>query len=269
MILTAIDVGTNTIRLMVAETLSNSQIRILTKNREVVRLGKGFTRNKKIFPESLELAIKVINRFLDRARKLHTEKILIYGTSALREAENSEDVQQFLYKKTGLLLQTISGEMEAKLTSYGAIQTLGLSLKNLAVIDVGGGSSEFSHFPSEGPPSFLSIPVGAIWLTEKFLSHDPPISKEYEGMYQFGYSSIKKTLSSFSHNPLRHIIGTGGTATTIAAIRQRLSIYNPEKINNVTVSLADIKELENHLQSLPIQERRKIPGLEKAERILS
>ena len=263
MILTAIDLGTNTIRIMTAEIISDSQIRVLYKDRKVVRLGKGFAEEKKILPESLERAVHIINTFSTRARKLQTEKILLYGTSALREATNSEKVRQFLNKETGLILQTISGETEAKLTSYGALQTLGITSKDVAVIDIGGGSSEFSLFPAKGTPAFLSIPVGAVWLTEKFLPHDPPKKEKYEEMYQFGYDSIKKILSSYSYSPLRHIIGTGGTATTLAAIQQKLSVYDPVKINNAIVSLVGIVELENHLRSLPIQERRKISGLEK------
>ncbi len=263
MILAAIDVGTNTIRLMVAKALSDSQISVLWREREIVRLGKGFTREKKVSSKNLERVITVIKKFSIQAQKLKAEKILLFGTSALREACNSKDVQQLLYKETGLLLQIISGKMEAKLTSHGAIQNLGLSPKNMAVIDVGGGSSEFSYFPIRGAPSFLSVPLGAVWLTEKFSPHNSPGAEEYEGMYRFCHNSIKKTIPSFSFNPPPQVIGTGGTATTLAAISQKLSIYDPEKINNFPLSLTLIKELENDLRSLPIKERVKIPGLEK------
>ena len=152
---------------------------------------------RKITPECLEKAIQVINTFSAQARKLHTKKILLYGTSAVREADNNEEFRQLLEKKTGLLLQTISGEMEARLLPMELSKFLAFTPKNSAVIDVGGGSSEFSKFPSEGPPSFLSIPVGAVWLTEKFLSHDPPDTKEYEQMYQFSYKAIEKILLFF------------------------------------------------------------------------
>ena len=82
-------------------------------------------------------------------------------------------------------------------------------------------------------------------------------------MYHFCHNCIKKTIPSFSHNHPPQVIGTGGTATTLAAISQKLSIYDPEKINNFPLSLTLIKELENGLRSLPIKERVKIPGLEK------
>ena len=95
------------------------------------------------------------------------------------------------------------------------------------------------------------------------MPHNPPGAEEYEAMYHFCHNSIYKTIPSFSHHHPPQVIGTGGTATTLAAISQKLNIYDPEKINNFHLSLTLINEMGNDLRSLPIKERVKIPGLEK------
>ena len=226
MIHAAIDFGTNAIRLMVAEEVNNRKIRILQKDRLAVRLGEGLAGGKMILPESLSRAVEAVKKFSAKAASLKAKKIRLVGTSVWREAENSEASRQALYNETGLLLQIISGEIEGKLTSYGVIQTLGLPQQNLLIVDIGGGSTEIIYFPSNTAPSFCSIYLGAVWLTEKFLLHDPPYACEWEQMSQFCQSAIEKNIPPIPVDAHMNFVGTGGTATTLAAIEQKHCKFN-------------------------------------------
>lgn len=264
MILAAIDLGTNTGRLMVAEAEDNTHRLIVRgKDRAIIRLGQGFSQRKMILPENAERAIEVIRRFQDQARDLGAESIRLIGTSALREAENSKAVLDRIYQQTGLSVQAISGEIEAKLTAYGAMQTLALPSVGFAIADVGGGSSEFVLFPHQGQPYFLSIPLGVIWLTEKFLLHDPPREEEYEQMSLFIHDYLLRTLSCFQLAGQVPFIGTGGSATTLAALKQGLREYNPEKINSFRLTAFDLRQIEGILRPLPLKDRCEVSGLEK------
>ncbi|MEW5804364.1 MAG: hypothetical protein AB1847_19895 [bacterium] len=263
MIHAAIDLGTNAIRLIVAEELSDRKIRILHRNRLVVRLGEGFAGGKRIQPESLQRAVKAVKEFSSEAARFGAQKVILVGTSVWREAENRESARQSLHRETGLLVQIISGEAEAKLTSYGVTQTLGLSPKNLAIADIGGGSSECIFFPVHGKPSFSSIPLGAVWLTEKYLLHDPPTACEWEQMTEFCRSTIEESIPPVCTDSQTHFVGTGGTATTLATIEQGQRSYDPDRINNSVIPLASLEELADHLRSMPVRARGKIRGLEK------
>ena len=233
----------------------------------VVRLGEGFGREKKILPESLHRAVEALRKFSAEAQRLGAKRICIVGTSVWREAENRESARQLLHRETGLCVQIISGEDEAKLTAYGVTQTLGLPLKNLIIVDIGGGSSEVIYFPPEGSPSFSSVPLGAVWLTEKFLLHDPPLDGEWEKLITFCESTIEKSLpkstSTVPLDPLMIFVGTGGTATTLAALSQRQSVYDPDQINNSVIPLASLDELADHLRSTPVRDREKVCGMGK------
>ncbi|MEW6379361.1 MAG: Ppx/GppA phosphatase family protein [bacterium] len=264
MIHAAIDLGTNAIRFMVAEELNRGQIRVLHRERMVVRLGEGFGREKKILPQSLRRAVEAVKRFSAEAASLGAEKVRLAGTSVFREAENRESACRVLHQETGIPVQVISGEMEAGLASYGVIRTLGLQPENLIITDIGGGSSEVIHFPpADGYPSFFSLPLGAVWLTEKFLIHDPPAACEWEEMVRYCRSIIEQSLPSIFTDSLTSFIGTGGTATTLAAIEQRACSYDPDRINSFAIPLASLEELAAGLRSVPVHERGKVCGLEK------
>jgi len=267
MIHAAIDFGTNAIRLVLAEELSSHRIHILHRNRLVVRLGEGFGREKKILPESLERAVEAVRKFSAEAEGLGAQRVRLVGTSVWREAENRESARQLLYRETGLWVQIISGEDEARLTAYGVTQSLGLPLKKLIIVDIGGGSSEVIYFPLQGSPTFSSISLGAVWLTEKFLLHDPPSDSEWEKMIMFCQSTIEKSIPTIipavSPDPRMIFVGTGGTVTTLAALSQRQSVYNPDRINNSIIPLAGLEELAGHLRSMPVRDRERVCGMGK------
>jgi len=264
MIHAAIDLGTNAVRFMVAEELNHQQIRILHRERMVVRLGEGFGWQKKILPESLRRAADALRKFSAEATRLRAARIRLIGTSVFRQAENREAACRQLEQESGLAVQVISGEMEAGLASYGVIKTLGLAEQNLIITDIGGGSTEVIYFPPEGgSPFFLSLPLGAVWLSERFLIHDPPQAGEWEEMIRFCRSVIEQRITTIFPNSKTTFVGTGGTASTVAAIEQQQSSYHPEQINNFTLPLASLEELAGRLCALPLVERRKICGLEK------
>jgi exopolyphosphatase/guanosine-5'-triphosphate,3'-diphosphate pyrophosphatase len=291
MIHAAIDFGTNAIRLLLAEELSSHRIHILHRKRLVVRLGEGFGREKKILPESLQRAVEAVRKFSAEAEGLGAQRVRLVGTSVWREAENREPARQLLYRETGLWVQIISGEDEARLTAYGVTQSLGLPLKNLIIVDIGGGSSEVIYFPLQGSPTFSSISLGAVWLTEKFFLHDPPSDSEWEKMIMFCQSTIAKSIPAgipavspagipavspaiipavspdvspaVPPDPRMIFVGTGGTVTTLAALSQRQSVYNPDRINNSVIPLSGLEELADYLRSMPVCDRKKVCGMGK------
>lgn len=260
----AIDLGTNAIRFMVAEELNNGQIRVLHRERMVVRLGEGFGREKKILAQSLWRAVEAVRKFSAEAAGFGAVKVRLIGTSVFREAENRESACAVLHQETGIPVQVISGEMEAGLASYGVIKALGLKPENLIITDIGGGSSEVIHFPpDDGSPSFFSLPLGAVWLTEKFLAHDPPAACEWEEMVGYCRSVVERSIPAIFTDSLTGFIGTGGTAATLAAIEQGQCSYDPERINSIGLPFTILEDLADRLRSLPVRERGKVCGLEK------
>lgn len=280
----AIDVGTNTVRLLVAEAVSQEDFKVLHEEQIITRLGEGLIQSGFLQEGAMARTASAIRRFMEKAKELHALAISAVATSAVREAINGLEFMACVQKEIGLSLRVIDPEEEARLAILGVSHALGFPEGAFLVIDIGGGSTEFAFAQHFMPKVVISTDLGVVKLTESFLKSDPPRAEELNRLAEHVRRRIRKVKihlppdvgdwmlearSPSSHPASRipsrsDLVGTGGTATTLAAIDLKLQVYDGKKITGHRLSLGRVKELCTQLQAMPLRERRMVPGLEAA-----
>lgn len=256
----AIDIGTNSMRLLVADYIEGK-----LHNREKIinttRIGQGVDSEGYINEEAIERNIQALKEFSKVAKDKGCQAIYCIGTSALRDSKNGDEFIKLAKEETDIDVEVISGEEESNLGFLGVLQGLE-DTNNILVVDIGGGSTEFIVGDETGIKYVKSEDVGALRMTEKFLIADPICEDEFNLMSEFIENKIKDTLSILKEKDLVKIVGIGGTITSVSAINQELEIYSMEKIHG---SVVDKKELDNILQNLKkmtLNDKKNIKGLQ-------
>lgn len=244
----AIDVGTNSTRLLIAEVSKNGKLKVINTGLKTTRLGEGINTgylNKTAITRTLE----AIEFFVKRSRDFQVEQIVIAATSAVRDATNSNIFVDMVYCRTGIKLSVLAGEVEAAMSYRGVLSGIDGSADKLVVLDIGGGSTEIS-WQSNGSVQFASVNVGAVRMTEGAHSNE-----EINTLLQ----PLLKQISVADVNTL---VAVGGTATTMAAIIQKMKVYDPQKIHGFVITLEQTKQLLCQLNALTLEERKSIPGIQ-------
>jgi exopolyphosphatase/guanosine-5'-triphosphate,3'-diphosphate pyrophosphatase len=274
MILAGIDIGTNTIRLLVAETSDTSHQEIHS-GRIITRLGQGLDRTGVLAPDAQERSLRAIEEFASVLGRHAVVRTAVVGTSALRNAGNASAFIAAVKERTGLEIAVISGQDEAMLTLSGVRRALSLKngkdddpLASAIVVDIGGGSTELIITRQGRISSTDSLPLGAVYLTERFVRHDPPSGDEIDSLRR----TARDELDQWEQNVVKtagmdlasHLTcaGTAGTITTLAAIAQGLREYDPDCINGYILSKASLDEMVIMLSTTRLDARKMIPGLE-------
>ena len=233
----AIDIGTNTILMLIAE---GPPIRRMVDRARIVRLGRGVDRTKTLDPAAIERALECLREYRTEAGDI---AIAVIGTQALREATNSRDFLEPAEAILGAKIEVISGEREA-LLAWRAVHESFPELSDAIVMDVGGGSTEFVVARGGKIESKVSVPIGSVRLFEHGGHLDPG------------------RLPELPHGlPL---VGTAGTVTTLAAIHHAIDPYDPDRVHGMRISRADVAALLGKLWAMPLEERKKLPGLDPA-----
>ena len=253
----SIDIGTNTILLLIAE-LEEGKLNPLFEKETIVRLGEGVQKNGFLSTEAMERGILSLTEYLEKSQIMGVEKIFAVGTSAIREARNSMDFIKMAKEKLNLSIETISGEEEAQLSFLAVAKDLQKVKKPILVVDVGGGSTEFILGKSDQILQWVSLPLGSVRFTEQFLHSDPVQEKEWERMED----EIHRWLSKIPlpQEPFS-MVAVGGTATTLASVEQRLEEFIFEKIHHFVIKKEGLKNQVFLYRSKTIDERKKIIGL--------
>lgn len=263
MILAGIDIGTNTLRLLIAET-GPAVFHEIHSDRRITRLGERLDHTNRLSADARERSLKALADFSAKIKTFPVNGIAAVGTSALRNAANAADFIRDVYEQTGIRINVISGREEARLTLLGVSRALitKLSLESAMVIDIGGGSTEII-WGNVRSPTDISLPLGAVYLTERFIQTDPPTEREVDLVREFIRGELGK--DPLERNALARcsvLAGTAGTVTTLAAMEQKLPEYLPEKINGYVLAIDAIDRMIAKLVESALQERRDIPGLE-------
>ena len=258
----AIDVGTNTLRLLVAEAVTPDEFAILHEEQEITRLGEGLLPTRLLQDAPRRRSLTVLRRFADLARSLKAGEIASVATSAVREAMNREEFLAEAARETGLALRVIDGREEARLTLLGVRHGLRLGLRRVLAIDIGGGSTEFVLARGEVIEGIVSTGLGVVKLTEQYLVSDPPTVGELRGLKEVVGTRIDRLRGELPGLEGAQFVGTAGTVTTLAAIDLALVTYDRQKIQGHCLRLVRVLELLDRLAALPLRERRGIPGLE-------
>jgi len=260
--LAAIDIGTNSMRLMLCEIVGNS---IAKKEKELIvtRIGKDLSRTGRITEKALVRNIDALKYFKNKADRYGAEAVLTIATSAVRDAANGEDFAEAARSQAGVNVRIISGEEEAELGISGVMSELEDTGGSVLVIDIGGGSTELILGNREKIDYSVSIAAGTVRMTEQLI-RDNPISDE-------DVRNLKETLRELFEAPLDYlgqksigrIIAIGGTATTTAAIYHGLDIYKPEIVHNTSIGIDFIGRTFDRLKNMTIRERYEVKGLQK------
>lgn len=255
-----IDFGTNTARLLIADQISLGSFRHIHLQREVVRMGGGFSRTEGLSLDAMQRGLACLSRFSESIRAHQVHNVLAVATSAVRDAVNGTAFVNLVREKTGIELSVIDGVAEGTMTLSGVMAGLDRYDESILVLDIGGGSTEFTLARSGKAAFVQSLPLGVVRLTEGKSSIEDmgaKIRKELHVMMQ----ALRKTGDHVVEGTT--LVGTAGTATTLAAISMEMTDYDYRKVNNALVSRQEISSILNRLLPLSPEERLKIPGLEK------
>lgn len=260
--LAVIDIGTNSTKMTVADAAESGRLSVVDEQSEVTRLGEGVDRSGRLGDAPMTRTLEAVTRFADAARALGAEVVLGAGTSALRDAANGPEFSARVKAEAGVKAQIISGDREAQL-AYAAVRSdssLNIPAEApLLVFDIGGGSTELILGDAQGAGRFVSLNIGAVRLTERFLISDPPTLDELNEARQFASNS-------FAAFPLPDvppwIAGIGGTALNLAAVTQGRAAPDLEQIHGTALSHAEVAAALDRFAHVSVEARRAIPGLE-------
>jgi len=265
MVSAAIDIGSNTLRLLIGR-LGDQRITRIFSDRRITRLAEGVRETGRLRHENMVRSLSVLEDFVRLMTHHNVTRIRALGTSALREASNSKEFITNVYEKTGISIDSISGLREAELTAKGVLLAFRDTNERSLIIDIGGGSTEWILCRKEMTSSLSSsIPVGVVNLHESFIISDPPSKRNVdslEGEIDRWIMSVQSRISHDLSAPTT-LLGTGGTITTLAAIDLSLEHYVHEKVHMHTIPLKRLFDMRDLLLSLPLEERGKVRGLER------
>lgn len=255
-----IDFGTNTARLLIGYREPDGTIAPLLIKRWITRLGGGFSRDVGISPEAAERSATALRDFADEIRKHHASKVRAVATSAVRDAANGAAFCAEMYRQTGISLEVIDSREEGLLTLQGVLSGINDSRGDFLVFDVGGGSTEYTLTRQRKPVFTESLPLGVVRLTEG--KREPEAMKDKIARELFALKR-KITASGLLESIEKvTLVGTAGTATTLAAISLKMENYDYRLVNNHTLSLVEIREIFGMLLPMSREERLQVPGLE-------
>ena len=255
-----VDVGTNSVKFCLAEGDGSEGWKVIKDANDIARLGEGLKDSGRISAEALERNAQSVAAFVKEARSAGADDIRIVGTMALRTAHNAEAFIARVKELCGLTLRVLPGEEEAQLSYVAVLSGIaGASQADLVTMDAGGGSTEFVFGRAGKITKKFSLNVGAVRFTEDYLSQMPvPVDK-----LAAARAAIKKELSEGGVvGPLKFLVGMGGTVTSMAAVKHKMTVYDPSVIQGSVLTLDDVRAQIAHYAAKTLEQRREIPGLQ-------
>lgn len=267
----AIDIGTNSVLLTIAEPFQQADAAAEAQNSSaskglsavveratVTRLGQGVDRERRLAPEAIQRTLNCLTEYAKLIAEYEVSKLRVVGTSAMRDAAGSERFIDEATRILGVNPEVISGQEEAELTYRGALSGLPAPAAHTLVFDIGGGSTEFIY-PSGNELSKISLNIGSVRLTERHIAADPPSHEALGAMRD----AIRESFAQLPKpsGPLA-LVGVAGTVTTLYAVAHAIEPYHSERVHGSTLNGAEVERLFERLVSLPLAERVKLPGLE-------
>jgi exopolyphosphatase / guanosine-5'-triphosphate,3'-diphosphate pyrophosphatase len=256
-----IDIGTNSVLLLVAERQPDGRFNALCERAEITRLGRGVDQSRVLSEAGMEDTLRVLEAYAAEARALGAQDIAVSATSAARDAHNGSAFLEAARARAGVVVEIISGALEAQL-SFAAVHADFASQAQgpLLVIDIGGGSTEFIFGGLGGQVAFRhSFDVGAVRLTERLVHADPPSAAERAQVTQL----LDQTFAALPRPPAgATLVGVAGTVTTLYAMAHAIEPYDAERVHGGRLSQAQLSELTDRLWRMPLAERRALPGVQ-------
>jgi exopolyphosphatase/guanosine-5'-triphosphate,3'-diphosphate pyrophosphatase len=252
------DIGSNTARCVVFETSNGGTVRAVYETKDSTRLGAGTGSDASLSPEAMVRGIATVRRFARTVRSLKAAKTLAVATSAVRDAPNGPEFVRDVARSTGVTLRTISGTEEARYAYLGVASAWELS--NDLICDLGGGSLQLAEVREGRLRNSVSLPLGALRLSQRFFDHDPPKRREYEGLQEHVRGTLASVLEAFGGTRYR-LFGVGGTVRSLARAAIEFRDYPVRRVHGYSLYGNDIEALEELLGEMPSARRRSIPGI--------
>ena len=255
----AIDTGTNSTRLLVAEDQAGG-FRTLERRMVITRLGEGVDRRRVLAPEALKRTLATIADYAAVCGEYGVERLRVTGTSAVRDAINRDEFFEGVERLTGTAPELLTGEIEARTTFLGVRADLH-DPETLLVVDIGGGSTELIY-GTEAPEALTSLDVGCVRMFEKYLETDPPTQDEIDALR----AEVLEGLQEFSDSvPIARgtrLVGVAGTVSQLGRLKAGSLVYDPEVTHQMVLTHGDVRLIAKRLLSLPFTQRKRITGME-------
>lgn len=279
-----LDIGTNTVKLLVAEARVHPTLLVspIFEDAATTRIGEGVHKTRVLNREAVTRTLSVIERFAARARELGAEKIIAFATSAVRDATNGQEFLDEASARAGVTLKILSGDDEARFAFAGVTSDAAFAGREIITIDIGGGSTEICWGDAHGLKAHDSLDIGAVRLTEMFCRNDPPTEGEFAEMCEFAKNQLRKLppdIRTCAGRNAPTLVATGGTAMTLAAIElcqsgcggQVNPSFEPLALegsgHRMPIDhheITTLPQLVDSLRRTPLAERRKVAGLPSA-----
>jgi len=252
----SIDIGTNTVLMVVADISAHGEITPVFDFQQLPRLGKGVDAHRKIPIESVNRVVDALTNCKDKAHKLNVSQIFACGTSALRDAQNSYEVIDYIKNHTGISIDIISGEKEAEFTYLGALSGIPHSEDSICVIDIGGGSTELVIGRNRTVDTRYSVDIGCVRITERYFNSLPPSAEKIHAADRLIEENIRNTIKKAK---IDKIVGVAGTVTTLAAIYKEIDVFSPDAVDGVEITFDDIDKIFSEYATYSLEQMKNIP----------
>lgn len=269
----SIDIGSHTIRLLIAEMVNGTKLTPVRVERAITRLAKNFQRGEKLSRASMQQSFDVLKAFRELLVQHEVSSFVCGATGVLRRAANTDEFRINAKRLTGLSISILSEQTEAMLSAKGMLSVLSATPHRILLFDLGGSSTEFLLIdPEQSEPVWdQSVFIGAATITEKYLPGDPPTKGAIDTAINAIHCEIEPVLERVTRYLLAHtlasedllVVATAGTVTTLAAIYLQMVSYEPYRVNGLVLSRRWLHSMIDRLASLSAQSRQGIPGLEK------
>jgi exopolyphosphatase/guanosine-5'-triphosphate,3'-diphosphate pyrophosphatase len=259
-----IDIGTNTVLLLVAERQADGSLVAVDERATVTRLGEGVDRSRTFLPAALARTEACLDDYAAAVRALSVDRVAVVGTSAMRDAAGGEELAARIEASFGVPVQVVSGAVEARLTFRGALVEMPVGgAAELAVFDIGGGSTEVVLGTLEGGEPTLnyarSFDVGSVRLTERHVRSDPPSPAECDALRRAAREAFE-AVPPWPGGPAP--IGIAGTMTTLAAVSLHMNVYDGPRVHGHLLARDELRRVVDELASVSLATRRTMPGME-------
>jgi exopolyphosphatase/guanosine-5'-triphosphate,3'-diphosphate pyrophosphatase len=252
----AVDIGTNSTRLLVADVSESGGIAEVERLLEITRLGDRVDAERRLTDEAIARVDAVLERYAARAAALEAEPVLAVATSAVRDAQNGRGFLDAAATRHGLIPRLLTGEEEAEMTYRGVCSRQAVAAGTL-ICDIGGGSTELILGGPDGVCDRASLDIGCVRLSERHLHADPPTPAQVDAVRAEAAAALPERLTTAA----RGLVGVAGTVTTLATIDMGLECEIPEAIDGHHLPAEAVERLLGELAALPLEQRRRVRGL--------